>query len=127
MKTLTEKKREVKEELAYQASDICALVVKEHDGRANYIKERDRYHELAAQNIDAWDELTWQINELEEELDDMPCHIDPETGCPDAGYDSVYQKLEDAKADAEEWANTFEEMFEDLWVKLEEAIYGEGE
>ena len=117
MKTLTEKKREVKEELAYQASDICALVV----------KERDRYHELAAQNIDAWDELTWQINELEEELDDMPCHIDPETGCPDAGYDSVYQKLEDAKADAEEWANTFEEMFEDLWVKLEEAIYGEGE
>lgn len=125
--TMTEKKQAIRAELAYQASDICTDIKAEHDGRTSYEQARDRYHELAAQNIDAWSELTFDINEAEEELDDATYSVDAETGTPDATYDAVYQKLEDMREDAEEWADLFEEMFEEFWEKMSEVIYGEWE
>lgn len=123
--TMTEKKQTIRAELAYQASDICTDIIAEHDGRTSYEQARDRYHELAAQNIDAWSELTFDINEAEEELDDATYSVDAETGTPDAAYDAVYQKLEDMRATAEEWAGLFEEMFEEFWERMSETIYGE--
>ena len=52
--TTEQKKQAIREELVYQASDICTDIIAERDGRTSYERERDRYHELAAQNIDAW-------------------------------------------------------------------------
>ena len=123
--TIKRKKLAIREELVYQASDICTAIVLERDGRTSYERERDRYHELAAQNIDAWSELTFDISELEEELDDAIHSIDAETGTPDAAYDAIYQKLEDMQEDAEEWADLFEEVFEEFWERMSETIYGE--
>ena len=123
--TIKRKKQAIREELVYQASDICTAIVLERDGRTSYERERDRYHELAAQNIDAWNELTFDISELEEELDDAMYSVDAETGTPDATYDAIYQKLEDMQEDAEEWADLFEEVFEEFWERMSETIYGE--
>lgn len=125
--TMTEKKQAIRAELAYQASDICTNIIAEHNGDANYEQVRDRYHELAAQNIDAWSELTFDINDAEEELDDATYSVDAETGTPNAAYDAVYQRLEDMREDAEEWADLFEEMFEEFWERMSEVIYGEWE
>lgn len=123
--TMTEKKQAIREELVYQANDICMDIIAERDGRISYEQARDLYHELAAQNIDAWSELTFDINELEGELDDATYSVDAETGTPDAAYDAVYQKLEDMREDAEEWTDLFEETFEGFWERMSETIYGE--
>lgn len=125
--TIGQKKLAIREELVYQASDICMDIIAERDGRTSYEQARDRYHELAAQNIDAWSELTFDINELEEELDDATYSVDAETGTPDAAYDAVYQKLEDMREEADEWADLFDEIFEEFWDRMSETIYGEWE
>lgn len=125
--TMTEKKQAIREELVYQANDICTDIIAERNGRISYEQARDRYHELAAQNIDAWSELTFDINNAEEELDDATYNIDAETGTPDAAYDAVYQKLEDMREAAEEWADLFETTFEQFWERMSETIYGEWE
>lgn len=123
--TMIEKKQTIRAELAYQANDICTDIIAEHDGRISYEQARDRYHELAAQNIDEWSELTFDINDAEEELDNATYSVDAETGTPDAAYDAVYQKLEDMREDAEEWADLFEATFEQFWERMSETIYGE--
>lgn len=125
--TIEQKKQEIRAELAYQASDICTGIKAEHNGRTSYERERDRYRELAAQNIDAWSELMFDINDAEEELDDATYSVDAETGTPNAAYDAVYQKLEDMREAAEELADLFEELFEEFWKRMEEIIYGEWE
>ena len=113
-------------ELQYQVGDIVSDLVKEHNGLMDYEKARDYYHEQAAQNIDAWDSLTWDIDELEQELDRTPFDMDPETGCAGPAYDWIFQRLEDAKEDAEDWSLVFDDTFEDFWGGLEDAIYGVG-
>lgn len=125
--TMIEKKQAIREEFVYQANDICTDIIAERDGRTTYEQARDRYHELTARNIDAWSELTFDINNAEEELDDATYSVDAETGTPDAAYDAVYQKLEDMREAAEEWADLFEELFEEFWERMEETIYGEWE
>ena len=125
--TTEQKKQAIREELVDQASDICTAIGLERDGRISYKQARDRYHELAAQNIDAWNELTFDISELEEELDDAMYSVDAETGTPDAAYDAIYQKLEDMREEAEEWADLFDEIFEEFWDRMSETIYGEWE
>lgn len=123
--TIAEKKSAILAELRSQVSDIVADLTKEHQGIADYEKIRDTYHELAAQNITPWDDLTWEIDELEEELSDTPFNRDSETGWAGLEYDAIFQKLTDKQEDAEEWADVFERTFEELWCKLDEAIYGE--
>lgn len=123
--TMTEKKQAIKAELVYQASDIVADIIKEHDGEKDYQRCLEHYSVFAADNIAAWSDLTWDIDELEEELADTPCNIDPETGTPCAEYEYVYQKLAEVREDAEEWSDTFNEMFEEFWEKLADDIYGE--
>lgn len=125
--TIKRKKLAIREELAYQASDICTDIIAERDGRISYEQARDRYHELAAQNIDAWSELTFDFSELEEELDDATYSVDAETGTPDAAYDAIYQKLEDMHEEAEEWTDLFDEIFDEFWDRMSETIYGEWE
>ena len=125
--TIKRKKLAIREELVYQASDICTNIVLEQDGRTSYERERDRYRELVAQNIDAWSELTFDISDAEEELDDATYSVDAETGAPDAAYDAIYQKLEDMREEAEEWTDLFDEIFEEFWDRMSETIYGEWE
>ena len=125
--TVKRKKQAIREELVYQASDICMDIIAECDGRTTYERERDCYHELAAQNIAAWSELTFNISELEEELNDATYNVNAETGTPDAAYDAIYQKLEDMREEAEEWADLFDGIFEEFWDRMSETIYGEWE
>lgn len=125
--TIAEKKSAILAELHSQVSDIVADLTKEHQGIADYEKIRDTYHELAAQNITPWDDLTWEINELKEELSDTPFNRDSETGWAGPEYDAIYQKLEDMRGEAEEWADLFDEMFEEFWERMSEVIYGEWE
>lgn len=123
--TVKQKKQAIRAELAYQASDICTSIIAEQDGRTSYERERDRYYELAAQNIDAWSELTFDFSKLEEELDNATYSVDAETGTPDAAYDAIYQKLEDMREEAEEWTDLFDEIFDEFWDRMSETIYGE--
>ena len=125
--TIAEKKSAILAELRSQVSDIVADLTKEHQGIADYEKIRDTYHELAAQNITPWDDLTCEINELKEELSGTPFNRDSETGWAGPEYDAIYQKLEDMREEAEEWADLFDEMFEEFWERMSEVIYGEWE
>lgn len=125
--TIKRKKQAIREELVYQASDICTSIIAEQDGRTGYERERYRAMYSAAQNIDAWSELTFDISELEGELNDATYSVDAETGTPDAAYDAIYQKLEDMREEAEEWTDLFDEIFEEFWDRMSETIYGEWE
>lgn len=121
------KQQKIKEELVYQAKDIFSNVIDEHEHKCGckYSTCLDKYHEMAAKNIDEWDALTWSINSVEYDLEHTDYRPDAEAGNPCPEWEALYQKLEDLREEAEEWALTFEEMFEDFWVKLEEAVYGE--
>lgn len=122
-----EKEKAIKAELVYQAKDILSDLARYHmlGNSFDYDGMLDKYHEYAAKNIDAWDNLTWAIDSAEYDLEHTPYNMDMETGCPCAAYDAIYQKLADMREEAEEWANTFEHMFEDFFNKLYDLLYGE--
>ena len=122
-----DKEKAIKIELAEQADDIVKYVKQYHmqGNKFDYEHVLDEYHCYAAKNIDAWDSLTWAIDSAEYDLEHTPYNMDMETGCPCAKYDAIYQKLADMREEAEEWANTFEHMFEDFFNKLYELLYGE--
>ena len=122
-----EKEKAIKTELVYQAKDILSDLALYHKSgdKFDYEGVLDTYHCFAAKNIDAWDSLTWAIDSAEYDLEHTPYNMDMETGCPCAAYDAIYQKLADMREEAEEWANTFEHMFEDFFNKLYELLYGE--
>lgn len=122
-----DKQKAIKEELAEQADGILTYVKQYHmqGNKFDYEHVLDEYHCYAAKNIPQWDSLTWAINSAEYDLEHTPYNMDMETGCPCAAYDAIYQKLADMREEAEEWANTFEHMFEDFFNKLYELLYGE--
>ena len=122
-----DKEKAIKTELAEQAQDLVGYVKQYHmlGDSFDYEHMRDKYHEYAASNIDAWDSLTWAINSAEYDLEHTPYNMDMETGCPCAAYDAIYQKLADMREEAEEWADTFEHMLEDFFNKLYDLLYGE--
>lgn len=123
------KQAKIKEELVYQAKDIFNNVIDEHDHKpwCKYDACMDKYHEMAATNIDEWDALTWAIDSAEYDLEHTDYKPDAEAGNPCPEWEALYQKLADLREEAEEWAATFDEMFEDFWIKLEDAVYGEGD
>lgn len=122
-----DKEKAIKEELAEQADDIVKYVKQYHmqGNKFDYDGMLDKYHEYAAKNIPQWDSLTWAIHSAEYDLEHTDYNMDMETGCPCAAYDAIYQKLADMREEAEEWANTFEHMFEDFFYKLHDLLYGE--
>lgn len=119
----------IKAELVYQAKDILSDLAQYHmlGDKFDYDRALETYHCYAAKNIDQWDNLTWAIDSAEYDLEHTDYNMDMETGCPCAEYDAIYQKLADMQDEAEEWANTFEHMFEDFFYKLYDLLYGEGE
>lgn len=122
-----DKQKAIKIELAEQADDIVKYVRQYHmlGDKFDYEHTLETYGCLAEKNIDAWDNLTWAINSAEYDLDHIDYNMDMETGCPCAEYDAIYQKLADMREEAEEWADTFEHMFEDFFNKLHDLLYGE--
>lgn len=126
MTTIKEKKQAIRAELIYQASDIVADIIKEHDGEKDYQRCLEHCSVFAADNISAWGDLTWDIDELEEELADTPYNMDAD-GNPCVEYDAIYQKLAEVREDAQEWYDIFDEMFEEFWERLADDIYGEWE
>lgn len=119
----------IKAELVYQAKDILSDLAQYHKlgDKFDYERTLETYHCLAAKNIDQWDDLTWAIDNAEYDLEHTNYNMDMETGCPCAEYDAIYQKLGDMQDEAEEWADTFEHMFEDFFYKLYDLLYGEEE
>lgn len=122
-----EKEKAIKAELAYQAQDLVGYVKQYHmlGDEFDYEHMRDKYHEYAAKNIDAWDSLTWAINSAEYDLEHTDYNMDMEAGNPCVAYEAAYEKLTDLQDEAEEWADTFEHMLEDFFNKLYELLYGE--
>ncbi len=122
-----DKEKAIKEELVYQADDIVKYVKQYHmqGNKFDYGHVLDTYQCLAENNIDAWDSLTWAINSAEYDLDHIDYNMDMETGNPCVAYEAAYQKLTDLQDEAEEWADTFEHMFEDFFSKLYDLLYGE--
>lgn len=124
-----DKEKAIKEELAGQAQDLIAYVKQYHmlGTSFDYNGMLDKYHEYAAKNIDAWDNLTWAIHSAEYDLEHTDYNMDMETGNPCAEYEATYEKLTDLQNEAEEWADIFEHMLEDFFYKLHDLLYGEGE
>lgn len=122
-----DKEKAIKTELAEQAQDLVGYVKQYHmlGDSFDYEHMRDKYHEYAASNIDAWDSLTWAINSAEYDLEHTDYNMDMEAGNPCVAYEAAYEKLTDLQDEAEEWANTFEHMFEDFFYKLHDLLYGE--
>ena len=121
------KEKAIKRELVEQADDILTYVKRYHmlGDRFDYGHVLDTYHYLAAKNIDAWDNLTWAIKSAEYDLDHTDYNMDMETGNPCVAYEAAYQKLTDLQDEADEWADTFEHMFEDFFGNLYDLLYGE--
>ena len=122
-----DKQKAIKIELVEQADDIVKYVKQYHmqGNKFDYERTLETYHCLAADNIDAWDSLTWAINSAEYDLDHIDYNMDMETGNPCVAYEAAYQKLADLQDEADEWGDTFEHMFEDFFNKLYDLLYGE--
>lgn len=122
-----DKEKAIKVELAEQADGILKYVKQYHmqGNKFDYEHVLDEYHCYAAKNIDAWDNLTWAIDSAEYDLEHTDYNMDMETGNPCVTYEAAYEKLTDLQDEAEEWANTFEHMFEDFFFNLHDLLYGE--
>lgn len=118
-----DKQKAIKEELAEQADGILTYVKQYHmQGNSfDYDGMLDKYHEYAAKNIQQWDTLTWAIHSAEYDLEHTDYNMDMEAGNPCVAY----EKLTDLQDEVEEWAETFEHMFEDFFYKLHDLLYGE--
>lgn len=124
-----DKQKAIKVELAEQADGILIYVKQYHmQGTSfDYDGMRDKYHEYAAKNIDAWDSLTWAIESAEYDLEHTDYQPDDEAGNPCVEWEAAYEKLTDLQDEAEEWADIFEHMLEDFFYKLYDLLYDEGE
>lgn len=122
-----DKEKAIKAELAEQADDIVKYVKQYHmqGNKFDYEHVLDEYHCYAAKNIDAWDSLTWAIDSAEYDLEHTDYNMDMEAGNPCVAYEAAYEKLTDLQDEAEEWASTFEHMFEDFFFNLHDLLYGE--
>ena len=122
-----DKEKAIKAELAEQADDIVKYDKQYHmqGNKFDYEHVLDEYHCYAAKNIDAWDNLTWAIDSAEYDLEHTDYNMDMETGNPCVAYEAAYEKLTDLQDEAEEWASTFEHMFEDFFFNLHDLLYGE--
>lgn len=122
-----DKQKAIKEELAEQADGILTYVKQYHmQGNSfDYEHVLDEYHCYAAKNIPQWDNLTWAIDSAEYDLEHTDYNMDMEAGNPCVAYEAAYEKLTDLQDEAEEWATTFEHMFEDFFFKLNDLLYGE--
>ena len=122
-----DKEKAIKIELAEQADDIVKYVKQYHmqGNKFDYGHVLDTYQSFAEKNIDAWDSLTWAINSAEYDLEHTDYNMDMETGNPCVAYEAAYQKLTDLQDEADEWADTYEHMFEDFFGKLYDLLYGE--
>lgn len=122
-----DKQKAIKTELAEQAQDLIAYVKQYHmlGSSFDYDGMLDKYHEYAAKNIDTWDNLTWAIESAEYDLDHIDYRPDAEAGNPCVEWEAAYEKLTDLQDEAEEWADTFEHMFEDFFFNLHDLLYGE--
>lgn len=124
-----DKEKAIKIELAEQADDIVKYVKQYHmqGNKFDYEHVLDEYHCYAAKNIPQWDNLTWAIDSAEYDLEHTDYNMDMEAGNPCVEWEAAYEKLTDLQDEAEEWANTFEHMFEDFFFNLHDLLYGEGE
>lgn len=122
-----DKQKSIKEELAEQADDIVKYVKQYHmqGNKFDYEHVLDEYHCYAAKNIPQWDNLTWAIDSAEYDLEHTDYRPDTEAGNPCVEWEAAYEKLTDLQDEAEEWAETFEHMFEDFFFKLNDLLYGE--
>lgn len=122
-----DKQKSIKEELAEQADDIVKYVKQYHmqGNKFDYEHVLDEYHCYAAKNIPQWDNLTWAIDSAEYDLEHTNYRPDAEAGNPCVEWEAAYEKLTDLQDEAEEWAETFEHMFEDFFYKLHDLLYGE--
>lgn len=122
-----DKQKAIKEELAEQADDIVKYVKQYHmqGNKFDYEHVLDEYHCYAAKNIPQWDNLTWAIDSAEYDLEHTDYRPDAEAGNPCVEWEAAYEKLTDLQDEAEEWAETFEHMFEDFFFKLNDLLYGE--
>lgn len=122
-----DKEKAIKIELAEQADDIVKYVKQYHmqGNKFDYEHVLDEYHCYAAKNIPQWDNLTWAIDSAEYDLEHTDYRPDAEAGNPCVEWEAAYEKLTDLQDEAEEWAETFEHMFEDFFFKLNDLLYGE--
>lgn len=122
-----DKQKAIKIELAEQADDIVKYVKQYHmqGNKFDYEHVLDEYHCYAAKNIPQWDNLTWAIDSAEYDLEHTDYRPDAEAGNPCVEWEAAYEKLTDLQDEAEEWANTFEHMFEDFFNKLYDLLYSE--
>lgn len=122
-----DKQKAIKIELAEQADDIVKYVKQYHmqGNKFDYEHVLDEYHCYAAKNIPQWDNLTWAIDSAEYDLEHTDYRPDAEAGNPCVEWEAAYEKLTDLQDEAEEWAETFEHMFEDFFFNLHDLLYGE--
>lgn len=122
-----DKQKAIKIELAEQADDIIKYIKQYHmqGNKFDYEHVLDEYHCYAAKNIPQWDNLTWAIDSAEYDLEHTDYRPDAEAGNPCVEWEAAYEKLTDLQDEAEEWASTFEHMFEDFFYKLHDLLYGE--
>lgn len=122
-----DKQKAIKEELAEQADGILTYVKQYHmqGDKFDYGRVLEEYHCYAAKNIQQWDNLTWAIDSAEYDLEHIDYRPDAEAGNPCVEWEAAYQKLEDLREEAEEWADIFEHMFEDFFSDLNDLLYGE--
>lgn len=113
-------------ELAQQTPELCKSILAEHSGKpVNWADAKIESLKYAKQNIDAYDEMTWERKDTEQELWSCSHNIDYETGCPVGQYDVLTRMLNSY----DEWLEMFDyvhsQEFDRIIEQLEEAIYPE--
>ena len=121
------KEQMIRDKLAEYASDVidgikaCHADVSEY----NYDTLKDKLRDWVEGDIIAWNSLTREISECEYELSYTRRTIDQIDGEPCGYYGALCERLSDLQENAEDWSNTFDEVFDSFWEGLYAFLYPE--
>ena len=116
----------IRVELAEQAPELCKSITAEHMGKVvDWTDVEAISLQYAKNNIDAYDEVSWEKQDTERELDRSNRTIDHETGYAVGQYGVLCDMLTEYSEWLEEFNNIHSQEFDHMIERLMEALYPE--
>ena len=121
------KEQTIRGKLAEYASDLIDGIKECHADVSEYNSDilRDKLCDWVKGDIPAWEDLTREIANCEYELSYTHRTIDQIDGEPCGYYGALCERLSDLQENAEDWSNTFDEVFDSFWEELYAFLYPE--
>lgn len=121
------KEQMIRDKLAEYASDLIDGIKECHSdvSEYNYDTLKDKLRDWVEGDIPEWEDLTREIANCEYELGYTRKTIDQIDGQPCGRYGDLIERLDYLQEDVEDWANTFDEVYDSFWETLYALLYPE--